>query len=454
MKDIDKINHIHFIGIGGIGNSALAEILLNAKHKITGSDLKKSNLTEKLESKGATIFYEHKKENVDGADLIVFSSAVGEENVERIAAKEQNIPEINRAQMLGILMDRYKNSIAISGTHGKTTTTSLITILLKQLGYDPTALIGGTLKEIDGNVRIGESQCFITEACEYKENFLNLKPRYGLILNIEEDHLDYFEDLEEIISSFVKFGKNIHPKGALIINNDDFNTKRLYAQTEAEIITVGINQKSDYQAKNITYDNNSFPSFDIFKDDELLTNCSLNIPGTHNIYNALASIAVVHQFHDDIEAIVESLSSFTGVNRRFEILGKYKEAVIIDDYAHHPTEIKATLSTAKKIKDKKIRCVFQPHTYTRTASLLHEFGNAFDDADEIIITDIYAAREKDDNKVHSKDLVNEIKKVKKNVKYMPTLEEIIDYYKKTAEENDLIISLGAGNIRVVTEKLI
>lgn len=454
MINFDSINHVHFIGIGGIGNSAIAEILLEKNIKVSGSDIKSSAITDNLINQGASISIGHKAENITTPDIVVYSSAIGESNVEFVNAKEKDIPLMNRAEILGELISTYDTSIAVSGTHGKTTTTSMITCILKDLNIEPTALVGGNLEAIKGNVLKGTGQVILTEACEYKENFLNLNPTYGIILNIEEDHLDYFDDLEHIIEAFVKFSKNIPKEGALIVNNDDYNTKRIHQYVDAKVITIGITQKSDYQAKNITFDDFSNPTFDIFYQDELVTKCSLKVPGMHNIYNALSAIALTSLFEEDISIIAEKISNFSGVHRRFEYLGKYNDAFIVDDYAHHPTEIKATLSTTKKLDTEKIICVFQPHTYSRTKELLLEFATAFSDADEVIITDIYAAREENTYNISSEDLVNELQKEKKNIKLIKELDDCESYLKEHINPNEIVIFCGAGNIRSVGENLV
>jgi len=454
MINFKEINHVHFIGIGGIGNSAIAEILIDKNIKVTGSDLNITDLTKNLVSLGAIVHEGHQASFIDSPDLIVYSSAINENNIEYITAKEKNIPLMNRAEILGELLETYETSIAISGTHGKTTTTSMITCILKNLAFEPTALIGGNLEAINGNVLIGDGNIIITEACEYKENFLNLKPTYGIILNIEEDHLDYFDGLDHIINAFISFSKNIKPNGALIVNNDDYNTKRIHQYVDGKVITIGINQKSDYQAKNITFDDFSNSTFDLFYKDALLTECTLSVPGMHNIYNALAAIALSHLFEEDIEKIAEETKNFKGVHRRFEYMGEYNGAVIVDDYAHHPTEIKATLSTTKKLDKERTVCVFQPHTYSRTKELLLEFASAFTDADEVIITDIYAAREENTYNISSKDLVNAMQKEQKHVKYIGDLKACEAYLKDTIGPKELVIMLGAGNIRELSENLI
>lgn len=454
MINFEEINHVHFIGIGGIGNSAIAEILIDKNIKVTGSDLNTSDLTKNLVSLGAIIHQGHQASFIDSPDLVVYSSAINENNIEYITAKEKNIKVVNRAEILGALLDTYETSIAISGTHGKTTTTSMITCVLKNLDLEPTALIGGNLEAINGNVLKGDGNIIITEACEYKENFLNFKPTYGIILNIEEDHLDYFNDLDHIINAFIGFSKNIKSNGALIVNNDDYNTKRIHQYVNCNVVTIGINQKSDYQAKNITFDDFSNSTFDIFYKDEYLTECTLSVPGMHNIYNALSAIALANLFEEDIEKITEEIQNFKGVHRRFEYMGEYNGAIIVDDYAHHPTEIKATLSTTKKLANERTICVFQPHTYSRTKELLLEFASAFTDADEVIVTDIYAAREENIYNISSEDLVKAMQKEKKNIKYIGDLEACETYLKETIGPKELVVMLGAGNIRNLSESLV
>jgi UDP-N-acetylmuramate--alanine ligase len=442
----NKINHVHFIGIGGIGMSAIAEILLNKGFIVSGSDIKSSHITKKLEAKGAKIYIGHNENNVEGPDLIVYTSAVKSDNPEIAKGKALEIPIIDRAKMLGELMKKYKNSIAVSGAHGKTTATSMISLIFEHAGLDPTIMVGGELSEIGGNVKIGNSDNLITEACEYKENFLKFNPNVGIILNIDEDHLDYFRDLDHIVSSFSKFAKLIPKHGYLIINNDDYNARKVLSHAVCNIIAYGINQESDFQAKNITFNEEGFPSFDAVHKDELLDRFTLSVLGYHNIYNALASIAVCYTLGVPVDKIREKLSLFKGTHRRFDVLGEKNEIKIIDDYAHHPTEIKATLAASQKYPHKKIWCVFQPHTFTRTKALLLDFASSFNDADKIIIADIYAAREKDTGEVHSKDLVELIKKEGKDAVYIDSFEKIKNYLKDNAKPGDIILTMGAGNV--------
>lgn len=450
----DDIKRIYLIGIGGIGVSAIAEILLNSEYVISGSDLNKSFNTEKLEKLGASIYYKQDGAHINEAiDLVVYSSAIRQDNPEYQKAVELNIPMMCRAEILGLIMSSYKESIAVSGAHGKTTTTSMLSLMLDHADLNPTIMIGGNVKEFNGNAKVADGDILITEACEYKDNFLHFKPTTSLVLNIDEDHLDYFDDLDQIVESFTKFIKLLPTDGTAIINVDDFDAKRLIPHVEAELITFGITQDATYMAKNIVFDDDGTSKFEVFYEDEFLFKCILNIPGTHNILNSLGAIASAHSIGVPIEIICSTLKTFIGADRRFQRKGFFKEAMVIDDYAHHPTEIKATLFASKKLTHNRIICIFQPHTYTRTEDLLLEFSTSFNEADITIITDIYAAREVDNGKVHAKDLATLIQKEGQAVKYYASFEEIIDFLKQYTEPNDIIFTMGAGNVYKIGETL-
>lgn len=441
-----NITRVHLIGIGGIGMSGIAEILLESGYSVSGSDLKHSHIIEKLKAKGAKIQIGHKEDNVENSDLVIYTSAVKSDNPELIRAKKLKIPILDRAEMLGEIMKGYGKSIAIAGAHGKTTTTSMISLIFEHAGFNPTILVGGELREINSNVKIGSKDYLITEACEYQENFLKFSPNVGIILNIDEDHLDYFDGLEHIVNTFVKFAKLIPKQGYLVVNNDDYNVRKLLSHVNCNVITYGINIESDFMAKNIIFNEEGYPSFDVLYKDQIIDKFTLGVPGYHNIYNALASISSTYTFGVPKDKIKEKLKNFKGTHRRFDILGEKNEVKVIDDYAHHPTEIKATLDAAKKYPHNNILCIFQPHTYTRTKALLLDFASAFNNADKIIITDIYAAREKDTGEIHSKDLVKLIEKEGKDVIYIKSFEEIVEYLKKYTQPKDVILTMGAGNI--------
>ncbi len=449
-----KVNNVHLVGIGGIAMSALAEILLDKGYSVSGSDIRASHITTKLSNHGAKVYIGHHQDNITGADIIVYTSAANPDNPEIVKASELGIPILDRAEMTGELMLGYKTSVAVSGAHGKTTATSMISLIFEHAQFNPTILVGGELSEIGGNVKVGGNDLMITEACEYKENFLKFHPNVGVVLNIDEDHLDYFKDFEHIFSTFSKFAKLIPKKGYLVLNNDDYDVRKLISHANCNIITYGINLDSDFQAKNITFSESGYPSFDVIHKGEILERFSLDIPGQHNIYNALASIATTYTLGVPIEQINEKLKKFKGTHRRFDILGEWNTVKVIDDYAHHPTEIKATLDAVQKIPNNRIWCIFQPHTYTRTKSLLLDFGKSFDGADNIIIADIYAAREKDTGEIHSKDLVEQINKEGHNAVYIPSFESIVDHLKKHAAPKDIVLTMGAGNIYEVGNMLV
>ncbi|NLY42873.1 MAG: UDP-N-acetylmuramate--L-alanine ligase [Clostridiaceae bacterium] len=430
--------------------SGLAEILIKNNYKVSGSDIKASCLTRKLENMGMRFFAGHSEENIKGADLIVHTAAVKSSNPEMKAAKEHNIPIIERPILLGEIMKKYPHSIAISGTHGKTTTTSMVSLILLNAGLDPTILVGGELEEINGNVRVGNSTYFVTEACEYVDSFLKFYPFVATILNIEEDHLDYFKNLEHIISSFRKFAQLVPDNGYLIICGDDAKVLKAVEGISCNIITFGIkNGNWDWSAKNIFFNEWGLPHFDIVYKNSVLSTIQLNIPGIHNIYNALAAAATASCLGVDIKTISKAISNFRGTHRRFETKGNINGIRIIDDYAHHPSEIKATLAAASRLPHNKLWCIFQPHTYTRTLALMDEFASSFGDADKVIITDIYAAREVDNGTVHATDLVHKIKAKGFDAQYISKFEEIAEYVMKHAKAGDMVLTMGAGDIYLV-----
>ncbi|MBR3785322.1 MAG: UDP-N-acetylmuramate--L-alanine ligase [Firmicutes bacterium] len=456
MINLSDYRNIHCIGIGGVGVSAIAEILLSRGYHVSGSDMKQSDLTDRLAADGVKVYIGHSAENVEDADLIVYSAAIAEENPEVIRAREKNIPLASRAEVLGVLMDDFKNSIAICGTHGKTTTTSMVSLILDHAKLDPTILVGGNLAEIGGNVRVGQSEFFVTEACEYRDSFLELRPRIEVILNIDSDHLDYFKDIDHIVRSFDQFAKAVPADGIIVA----YDANPFVNQVIKDIpgaITFGYNENCTYHIANVHFDENGRGSFDMYHQGENLGTVKLQMPGEHNILNAVAAFACCHQLGVAPEVIIDTLDKFTGTQRRFDIQGTTKAGVkVVDDYAHHPTEIKATLSAAKNIHHNKLWCLFQPHTYTRTLALFDEFADAFGDADVLILAEIYAAREKNIYKISSKGLLEEIikKHPDKEVYYMESFEEMAAYVKTHAVENDLVLTMGAGDIYKVGEMIL
>ncbi|WHH57600.1 UDP-N-acetylmuramate--L-alanine ligase [Petroclostridium sp. X23] len=444
--------HVHFVGIGGISMSALAEILVSSGFIVSGSDMKESPLTDKLKRLGVKFFLHHSENNIDGADLIVYTAAVKDFNPEIQAGKKLGIPIIERPVLLGEIMKKYHHAVAVAGTHGKTTTTSMISSIMLNAKLDPTVLVGGELDAIGGNVRTGKSTYFVTEACEYVESFLKFYPYIGVILNIEEDHLDYFKDLSHIIEAFRKFAALVPEDGYIVACGDDPNVLQALEGINCTIFTYSIKDGHyDWKAENITFSTSGFPKFDILYRGSKLASIQLNIPGMHNVYNALAAAACAYAAGIPVECIVDGLFSFRGTHRRFEIKGCANGITVVDDYAHHPTEVKATLGAASRFPHKKLWCIFQPHTYTRTYALLNEFSNAFYQADKVIITDIYAAREPDDGKIHSKNLVEKLAENGCNAQYISSFDEITSYILQNVQEGDVIITMGAGDVHRVGE---
>jgi len=446
--------HVFFCGIGGISMSGLAEILKSRGFKISGSDMKASNLTDNLESKGMTIHIGQRSTNItDDIDLFVYTAAIHPDNPEWIAKEEKNIPSLSRAELLGEIMRNFELPIAVSGTHGKTTTTSMISEIVLSAGLDPTITVGGILPSINGNIRIGHSDYFITEACEYTNSFLDFFPKLALILNIEEDHMDFFKDINDIRSSFKKFASLLPDDGALVINGEIDNISELTKDLKCNIFTYGFSDLFDYYPSDITFDDMGHGSY-ILHSPIGESHVKLNVPGSHNISNSLAAICCADICKIDRVLILDALSSFTGTERRFQYKGKIGNVTIIDDYAHHPTEIRATLDSALKCDYKKLWIVFQPHTYTRTKAFLNDFADALSLADEVILSDIYAAREKNTIGISSKDLQKVILSKGKSCHYFPTFDEIENFCLENCSPGDMLITMGAGDIVKVGESLL
>ena len=457
MYQID-FNHpisVYFMGIGGISMSGLAEILLSRGFTISGSDMKKSELTTLLESKGVSIFYGQRAENItEDIDLIVYTAAIHPDNPEWIAMTQKGIPSLSRAQLLGEIMRNYELPVAISGTHGKTTTTSMISEILLNADTDPTLSIGGLLKSIDGNIRVGHSKYFITEACEYTNSFLSFFPKISIILNIDADHLDFFKDIDDIRNSFRKFAELLPQDGTLIINHDIEHLNKITESLSCPFITYGFDDSSDYYASDIMYDELAHPSFTVHDRAHEDLQIHLSVPGRHNVSNALAAIAFADLCGLSRNITAQALNAFNGTNRRFEKKGEIGGITIIDDYAHHPTEITATLQAAKNYPHKTTWCIFQPHTYTRTKALMNDFAKALSIADKVVLADIYAARETDTLGISSKTLQSEIKKLGTECYYFPCFDEIENFLLENCTQGDLLITMGAGDIVKVGESLL
>ena len=456
MVEIDNYKRIHCLGIGGIGLSAVAEILKDNGHIVSGSDIKRSDVTTHLESIGINVFYKHEASNVEGVDAIVYSAAVSDENPEVVRARELGIPLFSRAEVLGMLMENYSNSIAICGTHGKTTVTSMTSLILRNAKFKPTILVGGNLPEINGNVEIGSNDYFVTEACEYMDSFLNLKPSIGVILNIDSDHLDYFKDMDHIVRSFSSFVEKVGPDGTIVAYGDNPFVKEILKNHDNKI-TYGYSETNDYYADNIEFDDRGFPKYDIASGGEKLAEVKLAVPGEHNVLNSMAAFATAKHLGVDTDVIVSTLAAFGGTHRRFDYTGVTENCVkVIDDYAHHPTEVRATLSAARNVKHNKLWVVFQPHTYTRTKALFDDFVECFEDADVLILTDIFAAREKDIYNISSEKLYNAMKEKhpEREVHYIGDFDEIAEYIEKNAERDDIVITMGAGDVYKIGELLV
>ena len=457
MYTIDFKNpiHVHFIGIGGISMSGLAEVLLEEGFRISGSDARESELTRRLASRGATVLYGQRAENIsDDTDLVVYTAAIHPDNPEYAAAAEKGIPMLTRADLLGQMMKNYRLPIAVAGTHGKTTTTSMAAEVLLEADRDPTISVGGILPSIGGNIRVGHSDTFLTEACEYTNSFLSFFPKIGVILNIDADHLDFFKDIEDIRRSFRKFAELIPADGALIIDGDTPEYETVIRDLPCRVLVYSLKTEADYTAADVSYDQEGYPSFTAFRKGESLGRFSLRVPGAHNVSNALAVIALADLLGIDGDTVRRGFLRFHGADRRFQYKGKFGGVTVIDDYAHHPTEIRATLTAAANYPHKTIWCVFQPHTYTRTKALFPEFAQALSGADKVVLADIYAARETDTLGISSEDLRKAIADLGTESFYFPSFEEIQEFLKKNCCPGDLLITMGAGDVVTIGEKLI
>ncbi|MBU0599622.1 UDP-N-acetylmuramate--L-alanine ligase [bacterium] len=447
------IQNIHLVGIGGVGMCGIAEVLLNLGLKVSGSDVVNSEVIERLRLLGGKIYIGHSENNVEKADVIVVSTAIAKDNIEVIKAKELKIPVIPRAEMLGELM-RLKKGIAISGAHGKTSTTSMVSLILSKAGLDPTIVIGGKFNNLASNAKFGGGEYFVAEADESDGSFLNLLPIYAIVTNIDYEHLDYYQDLKEIKQTFISFINKVPFYGWVVLCLDDANIRSILPEIKRRYITYGL--ETDAQVKAINLVSKEFSSyFEVVYHGQNLGQIRINVPGRQYVNNSLAAIGMALELNISYEIIKKALSSYRSVQRRFQIKGNVNGILIIDDYAHHPTEIKATLESASKSVKRRIIVVFQPHRFSRTKFLYQEFGKAFHLAHEVIVTDIYAAGEAPIEGVEASLIVEEIRKNGQDkVRYISNFEEIIRYLKKIAQPNDLIITLGAGNIYQVSSNLV
>ncbi|PKM69195.1 MAG: UDP-N-acetylmuramate--L-alanine ligase [Firmicutes bacterium HGW-Firmicutes-2] len=449
--------HVHFIGIGGISMSALAQLLLDRNFRVTGSDIGNNSSINKLASMGAHIYKGHHQDHITSdIDLVVYTVAVKLDNPEMEKAKKMDIPIIDRGTLLGQVMDGYENSVAVSGTHGKTTTTSMIAHILTSAKTEPTVMVGGILPLIGGNVAVGKSPYFVTEACEYFDSFHHFFPKIAVILNVEEDHMDYFRDLHHIHNSFHTFLENTKADGTIIINADIKNSEQILRQTNRKILNYSlVHRDCDFYGTNIVYNALGHGAFDVIYKEHSIGRFQLSVPGDHNISNALAAIATAIELGIDLASITLGLLAFTGTHRRFQYKGSLGGVHIVDDYAHHPTEIEATIRSTANMKFNKLWIVFQPHTYTRTKAFLDDFAKALSLADHVILMDIYSAgRETDIGDIHARDIQSRILTYGTPCEYFSSFDEISYHILTHCIPNDLLITMGAGDVYLLGESLL
>lgn len=463
--DFTKPIHVHFIGIGGISMSGLAELLHIKGFTITGSDAKKSKTTERLTRIGIPVNIGQCAQNItNDINLVVYTAAIHPENEEFRAVVTANIPMLDRAALLGQVMRQYKSAISIAGTHGKTTTTSMVSLMMLEGDLDPTISVGGILDNIEGNIRIGNSEHFIVESCEYMNSFLSFEPTHAIILNIEAEHLDFFKDLEAVRQSFRLFAQKLPKNGYLVINGSIEHYEEITKDLPCSIITYGVlpntyqlgvdSSTYDYAAAHITYDEFGFGSFDLIHNNQFISHIKLSVVGEHNISNAVSAIALVDQLGVSYDNMQSALLKFKGTKRRFEYKGEISGVKIVDDYAHHPTEIKATLSAAASYPHETLWCVFQPHTYTRTKALFEDFVVALSLADKVVLADIYAAREEDPGDISSKDIQSKLIELGRTAYYFNSFDKIEKFLLENCTNGDLLITMGAGDVVSIGENLL
>ncbi len=443
---VNQPEHVHFIGIGGYGMSAIAKVMLEMGYRISGSDLAEQELTEKLIAKGARVFIGHEAQNVEGADLVVYSTALSKDNVEILAAEELNIPIIHRSQMLGRLMNTRKG-VAVAGAHGKTTTSSMIALVMEETGMDPTYIIGGEIMNVGSNAKAGNGDYVVAEADESDGTFLQYHPTLALVNNIEADHLEnYNGDFENLRKAYAQFLSQVKEGGKAIVCKDDVFLREMIPDIQSKVVTYAIDSDADYRASDIRLGDRKV-TFDVYYKDKPLGSISLSVPGKHNVYNALATLITCLEAGLTFEEVAKAIQKFRGAKRRFQVLGEVEDILVIDDYAHHPTEIQATISAAKATR-KRIIAVFQPQRYTRTYYLFEQFSRSFTEADEVIITDIYSpAGEKQIEGVNSAKLVELIRlNSNPNVRYIPARDEVLSYLIDHVQKGDLVLTMGAGDI--------
>ena len=456
IKNIFPYKKLYFIGIGGISMSGLCEILLSeGDYNILGSDNNNSELIQNLIKKGVTVYIGQNENNITSdIDLVIYTAAIKDDNPEFIKAKQLGLKMLERSEFLGNLMKAYKYPLCIAGTHGKTTTSSMVSEVFLQAKTDPTISIGGILSSVNSNFKVGKKDYLVLETCEYCDTFLKFNPHSAIILNIDADHLDYFKDINQIYNSFKKFANLIKEDACLVINSDIKDYEKITENLKCNVITYGQNENSMWKAKDITFDEFGCATYKAYYNNKFMYNIKLSVVGIHNIYNSLSVCALANFYNLDKDSIEIGLNNFKGTNRRFQYKGTFNNMKIIDDYAHHPTEILATINATKSQNINKLWCVFQPHTYTRTKALLDDFAKSLLDVDNILICDIYSAREKDTGEIHAKDLVNKINELGKNAIYIDSFETGKQYIEENCQKNDMLITMGAGDVYLLGEMLL
>ena len=438
---LDSVKRLHFVGIGGSGMCPMAEILLHRGYTVTGSDRNESDTLDRVKSWGIPVFSDHAAENVGGAECVVYTAAVKDDNPELVAARERGIPTLERSVMLGMLTEKFGCPVAVSGTHGKTTTTAMLTQIMIEAGKDPSALIGGKLPLIGSNCKIGKSELFICEACEYVDSFLQMYPAVSVMLNIDADHLDYFKTVDNIVKSFHQFA--LQTSRMLVVNGDDKRVLKAIEGVEGrEIVTFGRAETNMFYPAELNEEDTACEDFTLMYKGTALGHINMAVPGEHNMMNAVAAAAAAHSLGVDGADICAALGHFSGVHRRFEVLGKFDGVTVADDFAHHPTELKAALTSAMHMGYKNVWAIFQPHTYSRTYQLLDEFAEVLQIPDHLILTEILAVREVNTYKIHTSDLAAKVP----GSRWFDSFEKIADYAMEQAGDGDLILTLGGGDI--------
>ncbi len=455
MFDLKNYKNIYMIGIGGISMSGIAHILNYWNFNISGSNNESSSITDELNENGINVFIGHDYNNINkDIDLVVYTAAIKDDNPELIHAKELSIPILERGVFLGKLTELFKDTIGVSGTHGKTTTTSMISECFLEEKLDPTIQVGSILKSINGNYRVGKSDYFIIEACEYCDSFLNFKQKSAIVLNIDNDHLDYFKTFDNIKKSFKKYVNNLPSNGLLVINGDDENCLELALYTKAKVLTYGLNENNNYVAKNISFDDNGYANYELYKNGKYVDDISLSVLGKHNVLNSLACISLCDYYGININSIKNGLKNYTGAARRFEYKGMFNGAKVYDDYGHHPTEVKAVSDSILNKKFNKSWVIFEPHTFSRVKNHYRDFAKSLVNFDNIIVTDIYAAREKKIDNISSYTIIDELKRLGKDSIYLSDYEKIKEYLRDNVKKDDLILTLGAGYITKLSDFLV